>query len=500
MCWLTRQLYLVTLAAPSGRQQQLRNLIRESLYIDGAWVAPATCQAKYTLTDPATEAASATIAFGDAADVDRAVAAARRAFPAFSASSRADRIALLRSILAAYESRVPDIAEAMTKEMGVPVSLARGPFTALFGITARQTIATLEEFEFERLSGTTLIVHEPIGVCGLISAWNSPMFIASLKLMPALAAGCTIVFKPSEQAPLSAAILAEVFAVAGVPTGVFNLVQGDGPGAGGALAAHPDVDMISFTGSVAGGVEVARAAAPSIKRVVQELGGKSANILLPDADFKRAVPAGVAHCFNNSGQICVAPTRMLVPRERHEEVKSLAREAAAGFVVGDPRAETTRLGPVASKRQFEKVQAMIRSGIEEGAELVAGGTGRPPGLPRGFYVKPTVFANVRNDMRIAREEIFGPVLSILPYADEEEAISIANDSAYGLSGFVQGADSERAKRVARRLRTGTVNINEPKNDPAAPIGGYRRSGNGREKGAFGLMEYLETKALVGFGA
>ena len=466
-------------------------------YIDGRWTQPAAPTLR-DVVNPATEEPVTRVALGGRSDVDAAVLAARRAFPAYAAMPHAQRVELLRAIVAEYLRRAPRIADALTAEIGAPVALARGAHIALGAAAANQTIALLERFQFRRLRGTTLLVHEPIGVCGLITAWNWPMFLVFLKVFPALAAGCTVVLKPSELSPLSAALFAQAIDAAGVPPGVFNLVQGDGPTVGAALAAHPDVDMVSFTGSTRGGIEVARAAAGNVKRVVQELGGKSANILLPDADFGVAVGKGIAHCFNNSGQTCVAPTRMLVPLERHEEVKALAREAAASFVVGDPRDAHTTLGPVANLAQFEKIQSLIESGQAEGAELVAGGQGRPQHLSRGYYVRPTIFANVRNDMRIAREEIFGPVLCILPYRDEDEAVAIANDSPYGLSGFIQSADLERARRVALRLRTGTVNINDPGSDPDAPIGGYKQSGNGREKGEFGLLEYLETKAVVGY--
>jgi aldehyde dehydrogenase (NAD+) len=470
----------------------------QRFYINGAWVSPkghALCDA----IDPATEQVIGQAALGDARDVDAAVTAARNAFAPFAASSRAERVALLRRIAGAYQRRAPDIAEAIVAEIGAPAALAHGPQIALGLATIRNTIATLERFTFGQQSGSTLVIHEPIGVCGLITAWNWPMFLTCLKVMPALAAGCTLVLKPSEFSPLSAALFTEALHEAGVPPGVFNLVQGKGPEAGAALASHPDVDMISFTGSTRGGVEVARAAAPTIKRVVQELGGKSASILLPDADFPKVVRAGVLHCFNNSGQTCAVPSRMLVPADRHEEAKALARAACDAVAAGAPHDAATTLGPVANAAQYARIQEHIASGLAEGAQLIAGGPGRPGHLERGYFVRPTVFAGVRNDMRIACEEIFGPVLCILPYRDEEDAIAIANDSPYGLSGYVHGEDLARARRVARRLRTGTVNINSPASDPDAPIGGYRQSGNGREKGEHGLREFLETKALVGYG-
>lgn len=466
-------------------------------YIGGRWVEPATLSL-LDVIDPATETRVAQVAQGSASDVDAAVAAARTAFPAYSASSHTQRVELLRQIVSVYQRRMPEIADALTLEMGAPITLARGAQIAAGVLTANEAIAALERFVFEQQRGSTLLVHEPIGVCGLITAWNWPMFLTFLKVMPALAAGCTMLLKPSEFAPLSAMLFTEVLAEAGVPPGVFNLVQGTGPVVGAAMTAHPGIDMISFTGSTRGGIAVAQSAATTVKRVVQELGGKSANILLPDADFASAVGKGVAHCFNNSGQTCVAPSRMLVPRARHEEAKALARATVASIVVGDPRDPRTTMGPVVGQAQFDKIQALIMSGIDDGAELVSGGTGRPEHLPRGYFVRPTVFAGVRNDMRIAREEIFGPVLCILPYDSEDEAVAIANDSAYGLSGYVQGADLERAHRVAARLRTGTVNINDARGDPSAPIGGYKQSGNGREKSEAGMLEYLETKALLGY--
>jgi len=471
----------------------------KKLYIGGRWVAPAL-PVLMDLISPDSETPCAQVACGSALDVDRAVDAARQAFPEYSRQSREARATLMRNIVKRYEARRTELAEAITREMGAPISLSLGVHTATALSVANHMISVLEKFEFETRRGSTLIVHEPIGVCGLITSWNSPLFVTFLKLAPALAAGCTVVVKPSEQAPLSAVLLAEILDEAGLPEGVFNLVQGDGRTVGAAIAVHPGIDMLSFTGSTQTGIRIAQDGATTVKRVVQELGGKSANILLPDADFTQAVQQGVAQCFNNSGQICVAPTRMLVPTERLDEVKALAKKAAEAMIVGDPRLNETQLGPVATRAQFDKVQSLIAAGIQEGAELVTGGLGRPPHLDRGYYVRPTVFAGVHNDMRIAREEIFGPVLSIIPYRSEEEAIQIANDSTFGLSGYVRGKDMVRAQRVAARLRCGTVNINYPPSDPAAPIGGYRQSGNGREKGEAGLMEYLETKAIIGYGA
>lgn len=471
----------------------------EKFYIDGAWVDPVTPKF-LDVIDPSTEEAYTRIAIGSPADVDKAVAAAKAAFPSYSTTSRAERIALLRKIVEIYERRYDEFVHAISQEMGAPLSLARDAQAAMGPGHLRELIRTLETYEFEELRGSTLIVREPIGVCGLITPWNWPINQIACKVGPALAAGCTMVLKPSEIAPIDALLFAEVLHEAGVPKGVFNLVNGDGPSVGAALSAHPDVDMMSFTGSTRAGILVAKAAADTVKRVSQELGGKSANILLPDVDFKTAVTKGVAGCFGNSGQSCNAPTRMFVPADRMDEVKGYAKAAAETFKVGDPRAADTKLGPVVSKVQYDKIQDLIQSGIDEGAELVTGGTGLPEGLNRGYFVRPTIFANVRPDMRIAREEIFGPVLSILPYASEEEVVRMANDTVYGLSSYVQSADLEKARKVAAQMRAGDVRINYPAWDWGAPFGGYKQSGNGREYSAFGLEEFLETKAIIGYAA
>lgn len=468
-------------------------------YIDGTWVAPAADR-RLPVISPATEEAFAEIALGTPADVDRAVAAARRAFPAFARSSRAERLDLLRTILAEYNRRRDDIAATLSQEMGAPLGFARTDQAATGTAHLERMIDVLSGYPFESMQGTTLIAREPIGVCGLITPWNWPINQIVCKVAPALAAGCTMVLKPSEIAPLNAVIWAEIMHEAGVPAGVFNMVQGDGPTVGEAISGHPDIDFVSFTGSTRAGVLVARNAAATVKRVAQELGGKSANILLADVDFTTAVRKGVAGVMRNSGQSCSAPTRMLVPQGRHDEAAAIAKEAAATWVVGDPAAAESRLGPVVSAVQFEKVQRLIESGIAEGATLVAGGPGRPEHLNRGYYVRPTVFANVRNDMTIAREEIFGPVLSILPYADEAEAIRIANDTAYGLAAYVQSADLARARAVAAELRAGNVHVNYPPSDTGAPFGGYKQSGNGREYGRWGLDEFLEVKAVIGYQA
>jgi aldehyde dehydrogenase (NAD+) len=467
-------------------------------YIDGAWVEPVAPR-DFPLIDPATEARFGTLALGGTEDVDRAVSAARRAFPAFAASAPTDRIALLRRILALYEARTEAFAEAIRQEMGSPIGFARKGQAARGPLHLNALIEVIERFAFEEDQGTTRLRHEPIGVCGLITPWNWPINQIVVKIAPALAAGCTMVLKPSEYAAVSATLFAQVLHDAGVPAGVFNLVHGDGPGVGAAIAAHPAIDMVSFTGSTRAGIEIARAAAPTIKRVAQELGGKSANVLLDDVDLDQAVRRGVAACFTNSGQSCSIPTRMIVPRARLDEAAGIAAAAAAAYRLGPTEDPATDLGPVVNRNQFERVRGLIRTGIEEGARLVAGGPERPDDLPRGYYVRPTVFADVRPEMAIAREEIFGPVLSILAYDTEDEAVAIANGSNYGLAAYVQGRNRDRARAVARRLIGGQVHINYPPADFHAPFGGYRQSGNGREWGEAGLREYLETKAMVGYG-
>ena len=467
-----------------------------NFYVNGQWVAP-TVPKTMDVINPATEETIGRISLGSAADVDQAVAAARAAFETFGRTSREERIALLERIIAAYKSRLEEIAEIISLEMGAPLRLAKAAQAPAGLAHFTQMLEVLKSYAFVENRGTTRLFKEPIGVCGLITPWNWPINQIACKVAPALASGCTMVLKPTEIAPLNAIVFAEVLHAAGVPPGVFNLVNGDGPTVGAAIAAHPGIDMVSFTGSTRAGVQVAKAAADTVKRVAQELGGKSANILLDDADLKRAVEGGVRSCFTNSGQSCNAPTRMLVPRARYAEAVAIAKAAAEKVMVGDPRAEGTTIGPVVSQAQFDKIQRLIRAGMEEGAELVTGGVGRPPGLERGYYVRPTVFAGVRNDMTIAREEIFGPVLSILPYEDEEDAIRIANDTVYGLAGYVSSADTQRALRVASRLRAGNVQLNGAGPDFTAPFGGYKQSGNGREWGEFGLEEFLEVKAVMG---
>ncbi|HVO02158.1 MAG TPA: aldehyde dehydrogenase family protein [Candidatus Cybelea sp.] len=468
-------------------------------YINGAWVEPVK-PATIDVVNPATEEVFTQISAGAAADVDKAVAAARAAFPAFSQTSKAERIAILKRILEEYEKRVEDLAQAVSAEMGAPITLARNSQAATGRAHLQTTIKALENFEFEEQRGSTRIVREGIGVVGLITPWNWPLNQILCKVAPAIAAGCTMVLKPTEVAPINGIIFAEVMDAARVPAGVFNLVNGDGPSVGQVMAGHPGIDMMSFTGSTRAGIIVAKTAADTVKRVAQELGGKSPNIVLPDADFEGAVKKGVYGCFNNSGQSCNAPTRMLVPLDRHDEALVIAKAAAEKHKVGDPRSEESMLGPVVSEAQFNKIQKLIEIGIKEGATLVVGGTGRPEGLNRGYYVRPTVFGNVRNDMTIAREEIFGPVLSIMPYESEAQAIEIANDTVYGLSANVESQDIEHARRVARRIRAGQVKINYPAWDTFAPFGGYKQSGNGREYADWGIHDFLETKAIIGHEA
>jgi len=471
----------------------------QKFYIDGAWIDPVTARTMDVI-NPATEEPVAQISLGSAADVDRAVKAAKKAFASFSKTSKDERIALLQKILEAYQARYADIAAAITAEMGAPTALAQKAQAAMGVAHVNQMIKVLKDYQFEHLEGRTMIVREPIGVCGFITPWNWPINQIACKVIPALAAGCTMVLKPSEIAPLDAIIFAEVMHAAGVPKGVFNLVNGDGPTVGQAIATHPDVDLVSFTGSTRAGIAVAKAAADTVKRVHQELGGKSANIVLPDADLQKAVAGGVAHCFNNSGQSCNAPTRMFVHESQHDQAVAIAKAAAEKAKVGDPNAKETTMGPVVSEAQFNKIQKLIEAGIKEGATLVTGGPGRPDGLNRGYYVRPTVFANVKPEMTISREEIFGPVLSILPYKTEEQVVDLANDTVYGLAGYVQSGDVEHARKVAAQLRAGQININGAGPDLGAPFGGYKQSGNGREWGKYGFEEFLEIKAVLGYQA
>ncbi len=471
---------------------------RMQFYIDGAWVDPVTPKSR-PVVNPATEQPMYEIALGSAADVDKAVAAARRAFETFSQTTREERVALLTRIVEVYKSRMKDIGAAVSDEMGAPLGFAE---KAQAGAGLGHIVSTLEvlkTYDFEEPIGGAMVVREPVGVVGMITPWNWPLNQITCKVAPALAAGCTMILKPSEFTPTSALIFAEILHEAGVPKGVFNLINGLGPDVGAAMSSHPGIDMISFTGSTRAGIDVAQRAAVTVKRVSQELGGKSPNIILEDADLQKAVTGGVAHVFNNSGQSCNAPTRMLVPKSKMNDVIAIAKAVAEKTKAGDPRAADTNIGPVVNAGQWEKIQALIKKGIEEGATLVAGGPGRPEGVDKGYYVRPTVFANVTNDMTIAREEIFGPVISIMGYQSEDEAVRIANDTPYGLAGYVSAGSIERARKVARQIRAGNVNLNGLPNERTAPFGGYKQSGNGREWGKFGLEEYLEVKAIAGFG-
>lgn len=466
-------------------------------YIDSEWRKPSGSSTA-CVVNPATEQSIAEVALGNEKDVDCAVACARAAFAGWCRTAPAERAALLDRIHGLLLDRVELFAQALTAEMGAAITYARRAHVPLAAEHIRVARDNLATYPFVTPRGATAVMREAIGVCGLITPWNWPLYQITAKIGPALAAGCTVVLKPSELSPLSALLFAEVMDDARCPPGVFNLVNGTGPIVGAALASHPQVDMISITGSTRAGVLVAQTAAPTVKRVAQELGGKSPNIILPDADLGRAVPLGVAAAFRNLGQSCSAPTRMLVSRSAMEEVEVLAAAAAPELVVGDPLAESTTHGPIANRPQFERVQTMIGVGLEEGAKLVIGGRDRPDNLRIGFYARPTIFSNVCRDMRIAQEEIFGPVLSIIPYDTLEEAIEIANDTVYGLGAHVQGTNMETVRAVAGQIRAGQVHLNHPDWDPNAPFGGYKRSGNGREYGVEGMEEYLETKAVLGY--
>jgi aldehyde dehydrogenase (NAD+) len=468
-------------------------------YIDGKWVDPVTPKA-LDVINPANEEAYARISLGSKADVDKAVTAARRAFETYSRTTKEERLALLQKIFDAYQKHYAEMVETISREMGAPLGLSKAAQAATGLGHLGETMRILKDYNFQETRGSTEIVREPVGVCGLITPWNWPINQITCKVAPALAAGCTMVLKPSEVAPMSGYLFAEIMHEAGVPAGVFNLVNGDGPTVGEAMSSHPGIDMMSFTGSTRAGIAVAKAAADTVKRVAQELGGKSANIILDDADLQKAVSQGVSNCFSNSGQSCNAPTRMFVPRSKQDQAMEIAKAAASKAKVGDPFAEGTTMGPVVSEVQFNKIQALIQKGIDEGATLVTGGVGRPEGLNRGYFVRPTVFANVTNDMTIAREEIFGPVLSILPYDTEADAIRQANDTVYGLSGYVQSGNIEHARKVASQLRTGNVHLNGAGADFKSPFGGYKQSGNGREWGEFGFEEFLEVKAVMGYQA
>jgi aldehyde dehydrogenase (NAD+) len=466
-------------------------------YIDGKWLSPAQAH-DWDVISPASEEVVGRISLGAAADVDKAVAAARRAFESYSETTVETRLALLRRIIEVYQSHSDEMADTISLEMGAPISLARAAQSPSGLRHFIEIVKVLEHFPFEELKGMTLMRKEPIGVCGLITPWNWPMNQIGCKVAPALAAGCTMVLKPSEMAPLSAYLFAQILHEAGVPAGVFNLVNGDGATVGAAIASHPDIAMVSFTGSTRAGIAVAAAAAPTIKRVTQELGGKSANIILEDADLEIWVKEGIQACFRNTGQSCDAPSRMLISRSQMDEAIQIAKRTAESINVGEPSTEGAHIGPLASKAQFDKVQRMVEIGLDEGATLVSGGLGRPNGFSKGYFVKPTVFADVHNDMTIARKEIFGPVLCLIPYEDEPDAVRIANETPYGLSGYVTSRDIERARRVAKQIRSGNVHINGARLDFAGCFGGFKQSGNGREWSEAGLQEFLELKAIFGY--
>jgi len=465
-------------------------------YINGQWVEPSESNL-LDVINPANEQICAQISLGARADVDSAANAAHKAFKTYGVSSRETRIELFENILNEYKNRYNDIADAISTEMGAPTSLSVKAQTGAGMGHIKTALQVLKNFQFEEVSGNSRIFKEPIGVCGLITPWNWPMNQITCKVAPALATGCTMILKPSEVAPLSGYIFAEIMDKAGIPAGVFNLLNGDGPGVGTTLSSHPLVDMMSFTGSTRAGSLVAQNAAPTVKRVTQELGGKSANIILDDTDLEAAVKRGTFSVFNNTGQSCNAPTRMLVPADKLEQAAEVAAKTAAKIRVGDPTQETTTMGPLVSEIQFEKVQALISKGIEEGATLVCGGIGKPEGLEQGYFVQPTVFSNVNNDMTIAKEEIFGPVLSIMPYDNDEQAIEIANDTPYGLAGYIQGEDQQKMAYIASKIRAGNININGQSGDLNTPFGGFKQSGNGREWGEHGFTDYLEIKAVSG---
>ena len=468
----------------------------QKFYIDGEWVEPAEAK-PLEVINPATEEAAGTISLGSESDVDSAVAAARAAFATYGQTSREERIALLERVVEEYQKRYEDLAAAVTEEMGAPAALAQQAQAAMGLVHLSTALQVLKDYPFTSDAGTTRIVKEPIGVVAMITPWNWPLNQIAAKVAPALATGCTMVLKPSEVAPFSAHIFAEVLDAAGVPKGVFNLVDGDGPTVGAALASHPDVDMVSFTGSTRAGVEVARNAAPTVKRVQQELGGKSPNIILDDDSFAKNVAAGIGGVMQNSGQSCNAPTRMFVPRARMGEVADIAKQTVEGFAPGAPDSGA-KIGPVVSQAQFDKIQGLIKTGIDEGATVAAGGEGRPEGLETGYYVQPTVFTDATNDMTIAREEIFGPVVTVIGYDDVDQAVEMGNDTPYGLAGYVAGEDREEALRVASRLRAGQISVNNPGIDPNAPFGGYKQSGNGREWGEHAFADFRETKAVMGY--
>jgi aldehyde dehydrogenase (NAD+) len=483
--------------AAFGKFLEIRMKSYDKCYVDGQWLEPLSSR-PFALINPATEEVFASVSLAGVDDVDSAVRAARRAFASFRRTSKEERIALLQRIVTCFENREREVAAAITEELGAPVSTNLPTVAALDSF--RQAIATLRSYQFESRLGQNLVRREPIGVCGLITAWNQPAQLIATKLAMALAAGCTAVVKPSEFTPVTAIKIAEILHEAGVPRGVVNLVIGDGPTVGNAISRHPDIDFVSFTGSTRAGVLVAEAAAPTVKRVAQELGGKSANIILPDADLQAAAKWNVSRAFSNAGQSCHAPTRALVQKQQADEVLRMMVDEVNKIRVGDPRNPETTLGPVINRAQFDRVQRYIEMGIDEGARIVCGGPGRPEGILRGYFVKPTIFADVKPKMTIAQEEIFGPVLAVIPYESEEEAIEIANGTVYGLGGYVFTKDLERGSIVGAQLTAGRVFLNGAPSNTEAPMGGYKRSGNGREMGVFGIEEYLEVKAMIGFGA
>lgn len=463
-------------------------------YIDGSWHKPAIAN-DFAVTNPANEQAIATITLGTSANVDSAVVAARKAFATYGMSSVEQRIALLEALLTQYMDRYDEMAHAISMEMGAPIDFATQAQADCGKGHIETTLATLKEFEFQRTLANAQIIKEPIGVCGFITPWNWPINQIACKVAPALATGCTMILKPSEIAPLSAHLFTQMIHDAGYPAGVYNMVNGDGLAVGAAISAHKDIDMLSFTGSTRAGVAIAKSAADTVKRVTQELGGKSPNIILDDADIDVVVARGVKSCMNNTGQSCNAPTRMLVPAEKYQQATLVAKAAAEQVKVADPAKKGPHIGPLVSEQHFNKVQSMIQAGIDEGATLLIGGTGKPEGLATGYYTKPTIFTDVNNDMSIAREEIFGPVLVMIPYENEQQAIEIANDTPYGLAAYIHSADPQRAQRVARQIRAGMISINSASHHYTSPFGGYKQSGNGREWGEFGFEDFLETKSI-----
>ncbi|WP_028465247.1 aldehyde dehydrogenase family protein [Nisaea denitrificans] len=476
---------------------------KTDFFIDGKWVAPASAN-DFEVINPANETPFATISLGSEADVNKAVAAAKSAFATWSTTPHDVRIGYVEKLAEIYQERIEEMATAISNEMGAPKNIASTQQAAAGLGHIKAFIRALKAFTFEHPLNekfqTEYIMHEPIGVCGLITPWNWPMNQVTLKVIPAVGVGCTVVLKPSEIAPMSSLLFAEFMEQAGFPAGVFNLVNGDGPTVGEAMSKHPDIDMMSFTGSTRAGIAVTKSSADTVKRVSLELGGKGPNLVFADTDVAKAVKRGVLHMFNNSGQSCNAPSRMIVEKSVYGEAVEVAKSVAEAQEVGDPTQDGRQIGPVVSQAQYDKIQGLIESGIKEGATLLAGGLGRPDGLNRGYYVKPTVFADVKEDMTIAREEIFGPVLSIMSFEDEADAVRIANDTPYGLTSYVQTGDPERAKRLARQLRAGMVQMNGAGRAPGSPFGGYKQSGNGREGGEYGLIEFLEVKAVSGWPA